>query len=391
MSTVILRKLSQVWLNTTFARTMEDGSITHYSVPYDYSSNNPLKDVKDYIMKTESKEGSEIEFVLEATASLVSPDTFGNVNTQDVSSILKHDPKVKKSLKKHKAQRLIHETDLMSKKDRVINFLARVANPKIVAINKVLIKIQKLSSEELMLGKGRLLPTISHRFGLRKYNFVKYICIAFEAPDYLEAQDALLSDLRILQDNDLIMGHLSMPSLIALADTIGSGHQMCALFCFPIIDDAKLEKLIGKELLNANKLCLKHLGVLYENLEGGINYLNDIDYHQKYKIKTITVTDLSYDKIQEEVKVAFNESIPTVNKAAAMTRKLLKEYPEQFAKAEQELNKAVQEQKELERELTEDFMTLERRELLRKVTKRYAKTLKKSAKRSKKKTPKKRK
>lgn len=339
---IALRKLAVTDLSTKYARNMGDGKIRHYRVPYTETmlGDNALKMVKDIIMREENFEGSEVEFAEEAIASLVAPSTDGSLKIEDVSHILENDKEVEKSLRKFASKNLIHQTVTISRKDRIINVIARLLNPVIGRINALLQDIQRLDLEDICNGKGFFFRSISKRYPEYNMHFVRFLSVGFEGCDFQQAKNSLLQDLRILKDNGLILGHLAMPSLMPLADTVGSNESPYLLFCFPVVDSTKLRELIGKENADSRQ-PLKHLSIVNETLEGSINYLNGISPEQKYQIETIDVVTEKHEVKQEQVVASFEASLPKVSEAASVTRALLKTYPEELAKARAELEVAV--------------------------------------------------
>lgn len=342
MSTVTLRKVAINDLSLKYAREMGGNKIRHYRVPFVHTllkGNEALELIKEHIRKEEGKESGELEFVIEASASLLSPMVDGMFCIEDVSTILNSEySDVKKALFKMSAKGQLVETIKHGRHDKLINFISSLVNPVIACINRVLQKLQNLQPQDIFEGRGRFLSMMQTRYPKHFFNLAKYLTVAFEAKDYKKAQESLLKDLRILADNGLILGHLAKPSLMALADTVGSAEQQCVLFCFPIIDAEKFSNLCGEDDGHDK---LKLLGIANETPEGSVNWLDGITPEQKYDIEVINVVSQTSEDRQKMVQEAYDLSVPLVNRAANVTRRLMKVYPEEFKKAEEELTNAM--------------------------------------------------
>lgn len=329
-----LRKLATHDLSTTYARSMGGNKIKHYKVSHSTfltAETDPLSLVKLHILKEENKEGSEIEIVETASADLLPPSIDNNgkfaLRVEDISeTMLASDSSLKKALLKNKSTSLLFETiDPLTFKEKVIDYLSLKLNPLIRKINNVLTRVYNLEEDDIFYGKGRFIPYIYPVHKTHVFNAAHYLSVAFEGPDYVEAQRSLIKDLRLLEDHGLILGHLSMPSLMGLSDMVGSNHHPYVIFCFPIIDYRKLVVLVGEDEAGRPN-PLKALGIINESIEGGVNYLNGIPLSEKYQIEVVNVGVLSYEVTQAAVVQAFEESVPTVNKVVEKTRKLIDEH-----------------------------------------------------------------
>lgn len=336
---ITLCKLARVDLSIKYARDMGNGKIRHYSVPYSETllGTKAIDLIRLHIMSEELLEPSEVEIEEVAIASLVAPNTNGSLNIEEVPVL---DEEIKAALKKVTTTSTIHQASTISRKDRAINYLADLINPVVVKINMVLKDIQKLSYEDILDGKGYFMRGIIYRSPMIHIHPVRFLSVAFEANDYKEAKQALLNDLSILNNKDLILGNLAMPSLLAIADTVGSGQQQCVLFCFPIIDYTKMASLIGEANAKAT-LPLKYFGVKTESVEGRVNYLNGITPEAKYQIETVDVVKEKQQAQHKLILKTFEASLPKVSEAAAVTNAILMAYPEELAKARAELDLAV--------------------------------------------------
>lgn len=345
---IILRPLAVMDLSLSYARPMEGNKIKHYTVRYRYSDEkvDALALVKEYILKEENLEASEVEFILEARASFLIPNAPKNdtIFVKEID-ILADFPKTEKALNQKSVKALSYTDIFYPLKHRIVDALAVLINPLLSAINSALRKLQGLSIESVLIeNKGLFLPVVPSYGPERTLHFARYISYAFWSNDFERAKQELASDLNNLASKGLIKGHLTKPTLMALADNYGGEEQLYVVFCFPIIDSKKLEELIGRDLAWSRKPLI-HVGVLGEEIEGGVHNLDDVNFDNKYEIERIEVSPpgvLTYEQERKTLIDAFEASIPSVNEAAAVTREMIKTYPEELAKAEKELSIAVE-------------------------------------------------
>lgn len=387
MSKIVLRSVAVTDLNTRYARSMGGNKIRHYKVPYSQriAGGNPLDMIKEYILREEKKEASEVEIVVEAVANLLPPMNADSLfHLEEVtSSVLAKDNKVLKALKQLKSNTLSVQTVDSTRLGKLRNKIATWINDKIFKLNNYFWPtIFDVHFEGESNGK---IPYIPIKEFERHVHLTHYISVAFEGPEYVEAQSALLADLRKLTELDLIMGHLTMPSLMALADTVGTAVQPYVLFCFPIINHKKLNAMFPDNIAPLDALA--QLGIKYETPEGGISSLNGVDINSKYEIEEVIVLlpeTLTHEQVQDKVQDAFAESIPTVNRAAEATRKLLKEYGPEFTKAQFELDQAVAAMKKIVRNKAAPKKKAKKKPTKKTAKKSARKTSKKNGKKTKK-------
>lgn len=307
---VRLRQVAITDLNYRFARDMGNNKIRHYLISYQaYLANHFVGKsvesmISEYLRDVENE--TEVEFLpARGPIQLVSrPLLNGSNSTNDIidasSIVLARDSKVRKALSRIKTTSTLHQTT--TAKRRLFDLLADKYNRYIAyPINKLLYTLQGYDNtyyqpyvRQLRLIQIDRKPVI---------NPVRFLAIAFLDEDANEALEQLRSDLRILQSKNLILGHLAMPSIMGLADTVGFGSNAYVLFCFPIINQAVLEKLIQSESADKWSMSLRLVGVKNETLEGGTNWLGNKTREDKYLIEEVDIfqnsKDLNYEKMVE--------------------------------------------------------------------------------------------
>jgi len=323
----VLSPLPVTDLSMRYARLMSENKIRHYVVSYSagmmsiFSGSSPENLVREYIQKNEGIQNvvftSNIPIHREDKSE--STVTVGNpLQVTDVSEILNGEKAILKSLKKFKSYSLIHQEAMY--KTRVHRFLSTI----IWRFNEA------LSWLNTVFGKD-VFSFISSRKVNEGYYVqihpVRFIAVAFEEQDRQEAIDSLINDLRILQEHDLIMGHLVMPSTLRLADIVGSGRSPQVLFCFPVINELKLQKALGKTALEMPRLPLTELGVRHENNEGDAKWLNDITPEKKYQVEIVEISSESSTAHEKYIE-NYKANVPFVNEIAASHREALKELKE---------------------------------------------------------------
>lgn len=347
MKKVTLRPLAVIDLSLRYARRMEGNKIIHYrvSMPTVISSllnvpgASPLKEVQDYIR---SQEGDDIEFeVIDHRRPKFDNKDGGALAVEDVSDkVLKNHPKILKELKKYKSDTLIHqflryENKFYQYKDlasywinkNVIRYL-NIAYNKLFNIPYTDFVYPIKSDREIrMMAEGpvKYLETLVK--AQRTIVPVTYLAYMYEEVDEQKAFDALASDLKILSDNGLILGHLCMPSTLEMADNIGFGIPIKALFCYVVADTDRLMR----HVLRKNPLefppgykIYKDIGVMGEMYEGECaNPISGFDPASKYEIETVYI-DPVYEKNHQAVLDAYTDSLDHVNKVAKTVKEGLK-------------------------------------------------------------------
>ena len=306
-----LHRLAVTTLSLDYSRELlSDGpkrKLRHYKVPMSW----PLLKgqtadalVRDYIAKTDGVSTSDIiidspPIVVETAQGLVQGPA---IITKECPEILVGLPKVKKQLERHKCDTLIYQYvgTLPSLKDRLYNVFSEFVNRVTSLINRPLAAIQRLflrikpSGDDIWFCDRRIKFIPAMKLIPRPHHIVpcRFLAVAFEQSDTEKAIEIMRTDLSKLADQDLILGHLAMPSIIELADTIGSGQKTYALFCFLFVDEGKLLKSNGLTYLDLkpNELMLrKLLGLRTESYEGSLTVIAELDHHQKYDIEVVSI------------------------------------------------------------------------------------------------------
>jgi NTP pyrophosphatase (non-canonical NTP hydrolase) len=308
-----------------YARTMEDGTILQYAVPLaatlikENADKTSFDLVKEFIEKYEPDAVVRLDTFESARLMARTPPGKG-IHVEDTTDVVLHEHKrIKDQLLKNQTKSLIFRTSNITLKDRIVIGLSELVNRASSRINRVLSAIQ---SPFLEWDQYKLIPYIWIKIPHRTINLAQFLTVAFEQKDYKEAVNALLSDLQILSEKGLILGSLSMPSIMQLADTVGAGQNTYVLFCFPIINQTKLEKLILPEYRSLQRpdQQLKNLGLSYASQEGDITWLNNEDPTAKYKVQTVLVGDYS-DENKKAHEEAYLESVGKINRIASKMRK----------------------------------------------------------------------
>lgn len=308
MAAPLLRQLAIVDLNIKFARKLEENKIRHYVVPAAYLYLNQLEAnkpvsliVKEYIKQTE---GIDVEFE-------PSQDTNKPLKLTDVSnSILVGRNDITKALKKLKSQSMIHQTiSYGTFTDKLKAFINQnVINP----INRTIFRIKtgtSISNYGLRFAYGTI-PYFTVTTKTNTVHLTHHIAVAFEEDQFVDASEVFVRDLSILTKNKLILGHLVMPSIMPLADTVGDGKKTYVLFSSIVIDSTVKNKLLGQD----GKLS--SLGVQYECPEGGINYLDGVDPRSKYEIEEVNLMEGMHSKNNDVVIQNYNAIREESNRAA---------------------------------------------------------------------------
>lgn len=346
---ITLKTLAVTNLSCVFARRFEGNKIRHYVVGsdaliYAETMKKSAQDlVKEYIKKTENEDVEILPYSSENKLFPESDLVMGTtLKVKDVSDlVLKNDPSIREALEAKKIEHLVHQYNHeYSFSERFFNPLKTVLNVGIQLVNRVLSRLQGYKYEDALMREWQdndswEIPAKSMKLVpyfqvlpeyVRRVVPVRFLSISFEEDRLEEATELLRNDLRTLDDRGLIFGHLAMPSLILLADTIGSGKSQYALFCFLAVDDYKLYEQEGTDVWEAmgpDGKCLvlnKLLGLKTETCEGGINHLEDV--YNKYQIENIYVR-LDADQLHEAYLQSYKDSVPMVNAVAAQSKSFL--------------------------------------------------------------------
>lgn len=333
---ILLRPVAVTDLNIKYARDMGNNKLRHYVVPAmtavakQMTGETVQQAIRDFIAKTEGI--TDIVFDEEESQGVSFEQTEDGValgammSPVEVSKIVLHrDREIGKALLKTKAYQMIHQTNYYPTRfHALMDRMRDTYNGFVPSINKLLYKLQG-ADYALHNPFVRQLPHAPLRFE-RVLNLVHFISVAFEANDTEKALEALRNDLRILNRAGVIMGHLAMPSVLRLANLTGFGNYY-VLFCFPIIDAKRLQKVTKKGPLEIpHRLPLNALlGTKYETLEGGVNWLDGVAPEQKFdEIEFVNVTDYSTEIGRQAVLEAYEKSKDFVNEVAADAANTLK-------------------------------------------------------------------
>jgi len=332
--TIELRQVAIDDLSLKYARDMGNNNVRHYRLPVSLlvvqEKNNDNKDKPEDIIKNyiKEKEGLEDVVFIDNPKHKTS-EVLNILDATDV--ILKDHKKIKKSLQKLKATCMLVERNyhpfLLW---RIHDFFATIINFVIKPINKILFKIQ--NKGKIGFTDNELLNYVSDKFDelysidskkhrpIKLISYIEYknirildrhlnMTVAFEEKDAEEAVKILQDDLKILYDSNLIVGHLAMPFIVELADTVGLGKKGYILGCYPIIDSVKINKINNEPLWNTNyKDFFKKLGCKTVEFEGEIKYIEGKDPKDVYKIEIIDAS-MIFLKKENEVLEEYNKTI----------------------------------------------------------------------------------
>jgi hypothetical protein len=331
-----LRPLAQTDLSLRFARQMGANKIRHYvlsgldAVQGNILGKTPTEIVGEFIEKTE---GEKVVFLAPAVSGR---NDGGPLNIVPATVILDDHPKIKKALRKNKSHYTLYQfNEMPSLGARILGFLVKPINAIIGKINTLRLKASGVFKiEDRMeyldrLSEIRLLPLINIGNPVRRVEPCTFLSVTFAAPDCERASQALLDDLKLLDDNDLILGHLTMPSMMLMADQTGSGVNTFTLFCFLFLDSKKIAKLLGipySEYIMGPKSACRVPGVKYAGYEGMTNYLDGVDPASKYEIETVQVPfGLTHDELLHSHSESYKESVRAVNEAARAAAELYRD------------------------------------------------------------------
>jgi hypothetical protein len=321
---ITLRPVAITDLNFPYARDMGDNKVRHYIVPVSLAvvkkfTGQDTKDIiKDYIEKTENEKDVVFD---EALVPAFFDDTGetriwnNGLSTTDVSKlILDQDKDIGRALSRVTSKNLIYQWNYYPTVfHKAYDHLVYFYNNKIVpSVNRLLCKLQGVDYGEFNHFAKQI--GYANQIYRRKLDPVHFITIAFESKDAERALKEFRQDLRTLADKKLILGNLAMPSVIALADTVGLGRYY-ALFCFPIINHDRLLKVAGLkshlDLPQKNQLSL--VGVKHERQEGEVAWLDGKSPEDIYQIEKIYITDLDAPNRDKAVLDCYNNSVDHVN------------------------------------------------------------------------------
>lgn len=339
-----LRRLAITDLSQSFARQMGDNKIRHYRVTAHglvmskFTGLTAEDLVKEHIKTVEGN--TEEVIVLSprlGTAFFHSTNNDPDVlQVKDVSHIvLKNRTDIEFSLAQRKMDSVLHQynEDPTPLRSKFLSPITTFINKGLCKINGLLrdfqlkdLDLERLDRFEYLNLKYFQIPLLPMYGMIRKISPCSYIAVGFEEDDIQEAVETFLQDLKILNDRDLIMGHLCMPSMILLADIVGSGKVSCVLFCFLFVDQTKLMKECGVDSYqDLPRKPLTLVGVKNEVEEGGINYLNGKEPGYKYEIEVVNVTIGTPEGARQAHIDNYNDTIGLVNEVAKKAKEKIEE------------------------------------------------------------------
>lgn len=342
-----LRPTAVIDLSVTYARLMGDNKIRHYRVSgismlmNKFTGETTESLVIRHIREVENS-SEEITFLPQKTGTpffRVDPKTDNALQVKDITHvILKNYPEIEESLSQRSIKSQLHQYNDCPDpiKARFVSPVTRFLNNGLSKINALLRRFQMRNVDVTDMDKFQYqetyrkilqIPLFPEYGYVRRVTLAKYLSVAFEEGDIERATEALVADLKTLNDQGLIMGNLCMPSMLLLADVTGSGKSVCAMFCFVLVDDKKILKLLNKEsfLDLPRDKYLDLVGVKTEALEGGINYLDNISPSSKYDIEIVDVIIGTPEHGRQAHIDNYNETLGQVNKVAKEAKKVLEE------------------------------------------------------------------
>ncbi len=348
MNKVTLRYVAQVDLDIRIARPMGDNKIRHYRVPMPYTMQTGIKAldaVRDYITSEEGPTEFTIEETIESKVTIGEP-----IKTIDLSEVvLKNDPKIRKALGKRTPESVKQWNVVTSRKHLFINPFKSFANFFINKINKIhykykirALKIEMgydpanhsywFSDESICFYDNDGVKIVVDRFAylnivqnplIKPFNIVSpyirraapcsFLTVQFEEGQEELAANEILADLRILEKNNLIIGHLALPNAILLADIVGSGKKYYAMFCFLFVDPDKLCKITNKTFCDLPSQPLHLIGVKNETPESGVS---SNKLCTPYEIEEVMVGTMS-DYAHREYVQSYLDSVDEVNEISS--------------------------------------------------------------------------
>ena len=281
---IILFPLSSNELAIKYARKIDDNNIVHYSISSIDLLINKVdikQKVKEYVSKELNIEIEKIKIAesVNSSALIINP----------ANDVLKGLCKVKKKLTR------IHEKSVILQYHKSNTFMEKIINSVIFCRNKIAFIVNTISNKLNSNYKVRYRYAYGGTVLLAPCHFLS---VGFEEKDREKAIQILRNDLKILSDNDLILGNLSMPKQMELADTIGSGEKQQVIYCFPFINYQKLYEICNIKPYEAAEkykgipLLRALLGVQTDSFEGNIAE-TELSPSKKYNINEVSISFLN--------------------------------------------------------------------------------------------------
>lgn len=301
-------------LSIKYARRLEGNKILHYRVSsialLSGFAGDPFKTVSEYIFKNEG-----LEAVLVQNAN----QSKGALEAHDLSNkVLADFPSIRRALsQKRVTSQLYQYNKLMTFADRARQSTTHVDRQgnihQVKRTSRFLIGLNLLADK---LGLLSLIPSKYSTY-IRQVVPVTYLTYSYEETDEVKAIHAMQEDLQRLHQRGLIMGHLSMPSTITMADTVGAGVARKVLFCFVVVDLNKLCAQLEKSPIDLPRKPLTELlGVKGEAFEGELGYNLTSG---KYEIEIVDVNprdQMTAERIQQAVQLNYLQNVDHVNDVA---------------------------------------------------------------------------
>ena len=325
MSKVQLVPLAVTDLSMKYARRIDERRIVHYRVSaishISGMGGDAFGAVSEYIRQFE---GLEVELVQNANQAKKS----GNeMDVEDMThKVLSGMSSVRKALQKRNISSTFYQyTEPMYFADRENEPTSYIDGQGQVHQSKKTPKWKiAITRAAYAVGLQNFLPSSIH-CEIRRVIHVSYLTYCYEETDEAKAIAAMREDLKALHDRGLIMGSLTMPSAITMADTIGAGVLRKVLFCFVVVNIPKLLRQVRKNPLEVSRKPLSEfLGIKGESFEGELGHNITPG---KYEIEIVDVnphTLLTSDRIHEAVYLNYLQNVPHVNEAALRQHDYLK-------------------------------------------------------------------
>lgn len=327
MSKVQLIPLAVTDLSMKYARRLEGNKILHYRVSAisrlaGIGGMGAFETVAEYIKQNEG-----LEAVLVENANKMPTQKGGPIEVEDMTErVLSALPKVRRALKKRTVTGQLYQyTEPMTLKDRENEATSYVDRQGQTHQVKKTPKWKIIVTQAFYaLGLEKLLPNSIH-CAVRRVTPVSYLTYCYEQPDEAKAISQMQEDLKKLQERNLIMGHLTMPSTITMADTVGAGIPRKVLFAFVVVNQPEICRQFNKNPLELSRKPLQDLlGVKGESFEGELGYNITPG---KYEIEIVDVNPqalLTSERIHQAVRLNYLQNVDHVNEAAKRQRDYMK-------------------------------------------------------------------
>lgn len=342
---VVLKRLPIVDLGIKYVRGYEGtNKLTHYRVAHSHAASgvNSITAIRNYILEREPY----------AIVEFQEPPSSLDSGVEDQTYILDNEPEIKAALQQVKVDSLLYQYNKLyfqpNKFQLILGYATRTINDLLIApINSLIYKFRikdfqftyqpdfmafedsvetkEIDDFEKHLAKKsafrRFVANIKQIPLLPRYEGTEYTravtpclfhSVTYEEGDEAKAAEVLLQDLRIVHGYKAILGHLAMPTRIALSNATGSGKKIYALFCFFF---AEFYTIPGWNPLTAPRAPSPFPGVRTAAYEGGIGSVSELDYTNRYDIEHIEVLN-TYEENRNASIDAYKESVPTVNAVA---------------------------------------------------------------------------